>query len=340
MKTQKSEHNKPFLDDFDRDAREGWSESGLSETSTMRELDEAFAKMRPHSGKSSWITYTVLTFGVTIAIATWIFLHNYTNENTPDNQVSMILEQTDVQLPEHIDTLVELPKAEQISIQDIQNVQEQAKKQNPKETEVAANYTPEFITMIEQMEPLPVDIEQTTAVTKQKQGKEIYYNQLKAIDYSAYRSKPTVEIEQIILTGLPADQEQAEMQDQEPTTKLVQIPYMDYLDKTLNYISKSKWKQALGRLEEILTTYPDDVNAHFYSGWCYYNLAQYDQASSHFSACLQLDFANFNEEALWYLAKSKQASGQVADAKQLFQEIKNQKGYYSKQAEKELKVLK
>ena len=74
MKTQKSEHNKPFLDDFDRDAREGWSESGLSETSTMRELDEAFAKMRPHSGKSSWITYTVLTFGVTIAIATWIFL--------------------------------------------------------------------------------------------------------------------------------------------------------------------------------------------------------------------------------------------------------------------------
>ncbi len=340
MKTTKPEHKNPFLDDFDRDARDGWNESGLSETSTMRELDDAFARMHPNKQSGIWLTYILLFVGITGAIGTWIFLKSGDKQPTPEQLVSMAIERTDLRLPEHIDTLVALPKSEQISMQDIQTAQEQSKKQHPKENTPTNAHTPEFITMIEKMEPLPVTVEQSVTISKQKSGKEIYLNQLKAIDYSAYRSKPTVEIEQIVLTGLPADLESYGKEDEEPTTKMVQIPYMDYLDKTLNYISKERWKQALGRLEEILATYPDDVNAHFYAGWCNYNLRQYDQAASHFSACLQLDFSNFNEEALWYLAKSKQAAGQNVDAKQLFQEIKNQKGYYAKQAEKELKSYK
>ena len=340
MKTTKPEHNKPFLDDFDRDAREGWSESGLSETATMRELDEAFRGVNRGVRTKSWMTFVLLTIGSIGALGTLFFLNFGENQESSQKSMSVVIEQTDLQLPEHIDTLVELPKSKQISIQDIQTIQEKVKKQSKKETESSTTYTPEFITMIEQMEPLPVEIEHTAIVLKQKTGKEIYLNQLKAIDYSAYRSKPTVEIEQIVLTGVPADMEHEGAAGEESTTKIVQIPYMDYLEKTLGYISKERWKQALGRLEEILATYPDDVNAHFYAGWCNYNLRQYDQAAANFSACLQLDFANFNEEALWYLAKSKQASGNTADAKQLFLEIRNQKGYYSKQAEKELKSLK
>jgi TolA-binding protein len=340
MKTIKPEHKKPFLDDFDRDAREGWRESGLSETATMRELDDAFKRVSPGSKTKNWITYLLLTVAFTGAIGTILFLNTSKMPQRFKNSMSLSIEQTDVRLPEHIDTLVELPKSEQISIRDIQSIQGKVKKQGQKETENATSFTPELITMIEDMEPLPVEIEHTAIVLKQKTGKEIYLNQLKAIDYSAYRSKPTIEIEQIILTGVPADMENEGAADEESTTKIVQIPYMDYLEKTLGYISKERWKQALGRLEEILATYPDDVNAHFYAGWCNYNLRQYDQAAANFSACLQLDFANFNEEALWYLAKSKLAAGNVADAKQLFLEIRNQKGYYSKQAEKEFKSLK
>ena len=52
---------------------------------------------------------------------------------------------------------------------------------------------------------------------------------------------------------------------------------------------------------------------------------------------IQLEYSNFNEEAEWYLAESRLANGEKTAAKELFTKIKNQKGFYSKQAEKNLK---
>src|SRR3989338_1879474 len=91
---------------------------------------------------------------------------------------------------------------------------------------------------------------------------------------------------------------------------------------------------------QILETYPDDVNGHFYAGLCCYNLQQYEDAKQHFATCLQLSFSNFNEEASWYLAQSLLANGEKTDAKELFSVIRDQKGYYAKQAEKMLKGIK
>jgi tetratricopeptide (TPR) repeat protein len=103
------------------------------------------------------------------------------------------------------------------------------------------------------------------------------------------------------------------------------------------HLRKGNWKHALARLNELLATYPDDINGHFYAGWCNYNLGQYEQAKVNFSACLQLEYSNFNEEANWYLALTYDKTGQHQDAKKMFQQIVNQQGHYAQQASKALR---
>lgn len=320
-------------DDFDQDALDGWSDSHLT-TAVMSGLDQQFAE------KSTGIKWkkNFLLLGVASLIV-GVILFGISIVPTPERKnahLSVHVEQSDLQLPSEIEQMEALPKEQQISVREILTSQQQLKNDAQQANNLQDNQPFEFSP--EALEPLPTVIEnREVAISKQKQAKEIYFHQLKAIDYSAYREKPSIQIEQIILSGTPANLEDPSEIQEDPQTKLVSIPYMDYLNKTMGFINKGKWKQALSRLEEIIAAYPDDVNARFYAGWCYYNLQQYPEACTSFSVCLQLEFSNFNEEATWYLALSRLANGEKTEARLLFQEIKEQKGYYAKQAEKELK---
>jgi len=319
------------LDEFEKDALDGWKASGAG-VSQMKHMDKLAAKK---FGSSSFGVYTFVISAV--IAATIVTLYNVSQHNSIDSnpQQQMAIESTELALPEKIDTLVELKKDIQLlSTEMISKNQEEKTSSTPTSIETA-----QFIeTMDISLEPLPANIEdREVAISKQKMAKEIYPHGIKAIDYTQYRTNPEVKIEQTILSGLPANYESKEEIETEATTKTILVGYGDYLDKTLSYIQKSRWKNALARCEEILADYPDDINALFYSGFCFYNLQQYDKACAQFSACLQLNFSNFNEEASWYLAKSRLANGEKALAKELFKAIKDNKGYYHKDAEKVLK---
>lgn len=321
------------LTDFDRDALEGWQQSHVP-FSKMKQLDR-----KMNFPKTNFTPYILGLSAVVILTLTFLLVSK--TENTPKTEKPVLvkLENTDINIPQEIDTLVAIPQKDQITVSEIKTSQSEIK-HLPIELKKEENTVIPFPELV--LEPLPPVIEQKpVTVSKQKIAKEIYLQDLKAIDYSLYRTKPTVQIEQIILTGIPADQENKDdVVPEEPQMKLVNIPYMDYLDKSLNYTNRGKWKQALSRFNEIIKNYPDDVNARFYAGWCYYNLGQYNDACVNFSACLQLEFSNFNDEAEWYLAESRLANGDKNSAKELFIKIRNQKGFYSKQAEKVLKTWK
>ena len=316
-------------DAFDQDALDGWSESGLT-VASMHRLDRRFRlkKTTPYI-----IGISALSFVVVLSIVFW----PRSPEQLPAKQeVKLSMEQSDAIMPLAIDTMVELPASKQITILTLKNTQQEIKQQ-PESTPVTD--IDELPTQI--LEPLKPDpIVETPAVSNQKNAKEIYLHDLKLIDYSQYRSKPTIQTERIVMTGTPADQEKKGAQEAESTITTVAIPYMDYIDKTMDYVGRGKWKQSLQRLQLILETYPDDVNGHFYSGLCCYNLQQYADAKQHFATCLQLSFSNFNEEASWYLAQSLLANGEKSSAKELLTVIRDQKGYYAKQAEKMLKGIK
>jgi TolA-binding protein len=324
------------LNDFEKDAFDGWKEAGIAPDKGMLHLDKRF-KVNKRISSTFKLSIGLITVATIVSILLLFNQTPTTLKPRESDKLAVTIEQTDIQLPESIDTLTALPKQEQISVEEIKSVQ---KGTNPT-TEKPFEFPADFILSQELIEPLPASIETPeVALSKQKSAKEVYLNQLKAIDYSTYRTKPTVQIEQIILNGVPANFEDESAIHDEPQTKMVAIPYMDYLEKTLLYINKGRWKQGLSRLEEILKAYPDDVNARFYAGWCYYNLQQYQEAATNFSACLQLEFSNFNEESMWYLAQSRLANGEKNAAKELLQNIREQKGYYAKQAEKALKELK
>lgn len=319
-------------DDFEQDALDGWMESGLSIAEGMHRADKRFRF------KNHWLTASVIvlvTGGILLAL---LFSGNNVAPVSPPHakeKVRLSIEQSDAVIETAIDTLTELPKERQIAAVTIKTTQQEIKKRPEEKAPITAEDFPVVL-----LEPLKIDEEIAPAKTSlRKLAKEIYLHDLKLIDYRQYRSKPpVVKTERIILTGTPANsEERGTSSDAETEITKVDIPYIDYIDKTMDYVNRGKWKQALQRLQLILVTYPDDLNAHFYAGLCSYNLQQYDNAKQHFASCLQLEYTNFNEEAAWYLAQSLLANGEKAAAKELFMKIRSQKGFYAKQAETFLK---
>lgn len=319
------------LDSFDQDALDGFQETGRR-TSSMKKLDQKFSK----TSQFNWWTIG----GVAVSITFFTALYLLNKNESEIQQKPLYVENTEKNLPKRIDSLTLLPENKQITAQIIHKSQKEIEQTSTNKTEETFE-TDEIIIPEIYLEPLPAELEAPKKEVKsQKMAKEIYLKDFKTIDYREFRSKTTLPIEMTLLTGTPANIENREVElEKEITTKTVEIPYVDYLEKSLDYVNKGKWKQALVRFEEIISTYPDDINARFYAGMCYYNLKQYEKAYSEFSTCLQLPYSNFNEEAEWYFVKSKVNAKETEEAKVILSRIIEQKGYYGKQAEKLLKTL-
>jgi tetratricopeptide (TPR) repeat protein len=313
---------------FEQDALDGWEESGLK-TTVMGRLDKRFR----FTSSAPYIIGSTILIGAGIAAA--VLFTNDEPAKASAQTVNLQIEQTDAVIAQSIDTLHELPASEQIRIAVVKATQQEIKDQPADVPMTNIDELP--VVILEPLKPEPEP--RIEKAPTQKTAKEIYLHDLKLVDYRQYRSKPEIEIEKIILTGTSANYETNEQMEVEPTIQTAAVPYITYIDKTMDYVNRGKWKQSLQRLQEVLATYPDDVNGHFYAGLCCYNLQQYDEAKQHFATCLQLTYNNFNEEATWYLAQSFLANGEKTSAKELLGSIRDQKGYYSKQAEKLLKGI-
>lgn len=330
--TNQRETEGKLHDAFDQDALDGWQESGLS-TAAMKRLDKryGFAPKGILTGGAAILT------GVTLATV-WYFSTQTPSSNriASAEKVQLRVEQTDAVITPAIDSLTELPVTRQIVIASVRNSQQEINALPEKTTEQGQEEIPAVV-----LEPITLQPEVVPQkIASQKNAKEIYLHDLKLIDYRLYRTKPSVHVEQIVLTGTPADQEKIEGSETETTIAQIDIPYYDYLEKTMAFVNKGKWKQSLQRLQLILVSYPDDQNAHFYAGLCCYNLQQFEMAKQHFASCLQLTYNNFNEEASWYLAQTLVANGEKNSAREMLTAIRDQNGYYAKQAERLLKGLK
>ena len=323
-----SVEKKALENDFDADALEGWSHSGLS-MANLKRLDKRFK-----SGSSAlyWVvgSATILILGLIFFLKT-----DLTQEKEPLQQQStnITIEKTDVVLPEKIEAMEELPLKEQIKIKTIIQdfTVQQEEKVELQETEKPSKVDDLPVKPIEETRP------QTTLSRETVLGKEVYLHDLKLLDYRAYRSRPKITTKQMVLTGTPANIGETSSAEEETQWKDVEIPYIDYLEKTMELFSRGQNKKALARFEVILDTYPDDLNANFYAGLCYYNLKEFTKAITVFAKCQDSKYSNFNEEAEWYLAKSFHAAGNDTQARELFRKITEEKGYYAKQAEKMLK---
>lgn len=305
---------KALENDFDAEALDGWSSSGIKSLG-MNKLDKKFS---PRS--YSWLAYTSIAV---IGVVAVVFFA--TNSPEPkENHVAVTIEKTDVVLPDSVSSLGELPKTELISAKVVKPQKVEQSIADP----IATPEKKEFIS-VDELPILKPEFKSITPKLNKVEAKEIYLNKLKLVDYRAYRKRPNLTVETFELSGVPADQEAREVVKDSKTTDL-EVAYFDYIKKTTEFLLNEDYKQALARLNIILSHYPDDVNALFYSGLCYYNLAEYRKATELFKSCLTNKFYNFDEEAEWLLAKSYEALGETDKAKAINKLIKERGGFYSK----------
>lgn len=326
---------KSLTDSFEGDALEGWSELSY-DTSILAKSDNHFMK----SSKSTWIW----TVTICLILSVLLFYIPFKDENkvaTLDEnlrkeKVTTLMEDQELTIDESdlissnpIQELKKAPVENQIMPQTIKNdfAQMTILKDEKK---------------IDVLPPLKIEIEKDNKkeiIQLKKQAKEIYLEELKLVDYRQYRTKPTIKTKQIILSGTPANLERNHEEEFDSRTKTVDIPYLDYMNKSLRIFNKGNYKNALTRFQNVLGTYPDDVNAQFYSGLCLFNFGEYTSAIHEFNNCINGPYSNFDEESQWMIAISHLLIGEKSKAMKAFHTISEQGGYYSSQAKNKMKGL-
>lgn len=311
-------------DNFNNNAFEGWEDYNF-DTSYMKKMDDKFLpKNNLFSLKNISLT---IVFGVVIMVA-FIYNQNYTSKNnnvqvaqTEDAASEIVLEETDIILPQVIEEMDNAPSHKQIKPKKI--ISEFAEMKLIEEKKSPIN----------EVNKLPVkeisSEKHITIISNRKSGKEIYLNNLKLVDYKLNDPDPKITTKQILLTGTPANKENENSEEFETEWKTVEIPYLEYMDKSLRILNNGNYKKALSRFETILRTYPDDINSLFYSGYCLFNLSEYKRSIIQFEKCINSEFYNFDEESQWMIAQCYLLDGNKHKAKQIFQEIIDYKGYYS-----------
>lgn len=112
---------------------------------------------------------------------------------------------------------------------------------------------------------------------------------------------------------------------------------VELLEQGLYYFSKSNYTKALVNFNLLLENNSRDVNANFYSALCYFNFERIDKAIELLTIVLVDPSTTFYPEAQWHLALCYLKQNNNGKAKEIFQEIVNEKGFYAKNAKEKLK---
>ena len=329
---------KAAADEFGSDALEGWEQLGYN-TSTMTALDKKFL---PKSYTGWYVLGGTIIAGSIVAAVFFTASPGTTpptqtattandsivTELLEDQQIT--LDESDVMLPTPIEQMNDAPEQEQVQPHVIKHDFHEMDSIRIEEPPIPIAELPVIDIDIEKIEDLDI-------IRAHEYAKEIYLHDLKLVDYSNYRSEPQVKTRQMVLSGTPANKEGKESEELDPIWRNVDIPYMEFINKSMRIFGRGNYKKALSRFETVLGTYELDVNANFYAGICLYNLGEYDLAISNFEACLDGPYSNFDEESLWMTALSHEHLGRETMARKLFIEIRDAKGFYASQANAKLK---
>ena len=194
----------------------------------------------------------------------------------------------------------------------------------------------------EPVEPKPVEPIETTP-PKQIIHSNVtiaWMHDLKVVDYSGLYKSP-IELYQMSQAALMDEHLQAPFEtylDQDEAKKNPDIlvtytPYPEYLETAMGRFDKNDYKGALKDFKTILRFYPDDANAHFYGGLCYFNIGQWRQAIASFEKVLVNNANTFHQEARWYTVLVYMQRGKEKKAVPILEEVIAEGGFYAERAQ-------
>jgi tetratricopeptide (TPR) repeat protein len=343
-------------DEFNQDSLEGWDSIDTGVNTAMSSLD---SRMKHHlsttNNTSSDKSNIFLFLGIFCAAMIILILYTYKGNtiNDVNSEVAIAQKENDLsqdklkqELNENkvkdqfkeVDRYVAIKKTEQITKEQLRRIEIVPATNNQTLIEDESK-TPKSISALEPKNLNKVPTAKNKGLSYGS-APEVYLNELKSVDYRSIREDKPIQLLQELPLGTPANQEDKEKSksiDEELITK--KIDYIDYLKQSQWLFSKNKFKKALKRYLIIIEQYPEDVNAHFYSGLCYHNLGQYEKAITHFDQSYSISLGNFREEALWFKAKAFLKQGKQQNASTILKSIEEEGGFYSEEAGKLLLSL-
>ncbi len=309
-------------DPFDNEALEGWSASSVP-LESMNSIDRKRFKGMYYK----FALTSILFFAVSIG---FMYFVTTKNEQSATKKITEIKRPNNNPIYKDTITAVNLsPEQELIQPKTIKR-NFQLKEEN-NATALATSTQPDLSTQpltIKKANSIPTSIKRRVNLAK-----ETYIQDFKVVDYRYYRDRPEVKIKNDNLTGTPANSELSTNASEE-SDNIVEIAYVSFLGKSLKYFSQNKFKDALSRFDLILETYPDDVNALFYSALCLYNLNQFNLSEKRLIELKNSKFTNFDEEQEWYMLLTYYSLHKDQQFIELRTQIIENGGFYSKKAAK------
>lgn len=307
-------------DPFLSDALDGFAEN-TSALHSLKRLDKRYY----HKRNLTWKISTVLIVSLAALFIYRTTQNPATHKSRPKPTIGSIIVE---RIPaEKLQTLLVLPEEKVL----LPNKIQQEFKAKDKGMIFRANENPSYPT--EELVHLPLHsigkVERNPTKSRSNFAMETYVNDLKVLDYRYYRKKARQE-KTDLLTGTPAAQEyQGAGANQREN---LDISYMNFLSNTLSDFNRGEYKVALIGFDQILLTYPDDVNALFYSALCLYNLKQFNLCEQRLKVMNLAKFDNFDEEQHWYLLLCYKAQGKTQEFSDAKQEIIRANGFYASKA--------
>lgn len=300
-----------------------------------------------YKSSSNFKNYLLMAVAlVTLIGGTLLWKHNKETNSikiatNSQNNNKIIKNQNEFEvLPIEFDTLKNIKSSEQIKQKEI--VTSQNEREAFKE-EIQNTNTNQIIDLIDVDE---IDDEDENIQPYSNETVKVYpftyFYDLAVVDYTKYENRTqTITKSTYVLTGVDANFENdVDKKSSELTEIKVDVPYMEYLEKSMYYFSKGKYKNALKRFTIINQQYSNDLNALFYGGLANFNLGRFDKALEDFSNIINLNDNPFYEDALWYRAKTYLKLGNSSQAKSDLESLSLKSKYYQKQALNKLKEIK
>lgn len=321
-------------DPFLKDAMDGFDASPAS-------FDAFYKKHKQSLHPRNNFRFTiVISTALILIVSSVIIIRSYRTAepiaiNAPHEKTDPIIfsdSETEIEvISPVIDSMVAIPEEEQIKVGDVIKDQVEIKIKEPKKITEEKISVPELLgNNNEKLKP-----EKENWNWYQTKGRAIptaYIHGFKVVDYREInRENKHVSYKRYELSGVAADQE-SENSNTELVEQEVELPYFNYLTKTMSFFEEQNFKVSLNRHLIILEQFPEDLNALFYSGLAYYNLGKYEESINFFEKVVTIDKEVFNQEAEWYRAKCLIQMGLKKDARRALEEIIMKGGFYVEEA--------
>jgi len=339
---------------FNADALQGWESSENSVKETMASSDKKIENFvhDKSDGKQSKNNGLILSFSLFIVTMLVLIVFTYQGNKIFDEQSQSISEVKERPTRiEEVDLFTEIAIEKQISTDELKKsdvtIDEVEVSNNTvdksDESNIKEDHFSEKPNRDDEKIELPIHSSGKISSSSKNtlvynEAKEMYIHSLKNVDYRAYRNRP-IKVNDHLNFGTPANQASENETQDFQQLETTDVTYIDYLTESAEFFKRGQYKIALKRYLTILDTYPDDVNANFYGGLCYFNLGQFDKSTLMFRNAYSVGYGNFREEAMWFTARANYELKNDLKAKYMLKKIIAEDSFYSEQAEELLETI-